>query len=164
VHDDALIDLGPHVIDLARWITGSEVHAVTRAVVTAERATFELVLGRGHARVSIATDRIHHELIEVRSAGGDRVIGRYEIGGFAAGVWGRLRPAAGSSALVLSLAAQLDALAVTVRGGATSDLGTARDGRAVMEAIETVRASAARGGRPVAVRSTHNPMEVERSC
>jgi predicted dehydrogenase len=163
VHDDVLTDLGPHVIDLARWISDSEVQAVTRAEVTAERASFELVLGRAHARVTIATDRIHHELVEVRSASGSRVVGRHEIGGFIAGIRDRLRPTTNSS-LVLSLAAQLEALAVAARGGSATQLGTARDGWAVMEAIESVRASSARGGQPVAARPVPEPPEVDRAC
>jgi predicted dehydrogenase len=160
VRDDALTDLGPHVIDLARWITDSDVHVVTGADVSAERATFELILARGQARVTIATDRIHHELIEVHSVGG-RVLGHYEIGGFLAGLRGRLRPASDGSALVMTLAAQLNSLAVALRGGDGSDLGTARDGLAVMEAIESVRLSAWRGGLPAAVRSITNHPEVE---
>jgi predicted dehydrogenase len=160
VPDDALTDLGPHVIDLARWITNSDVHAVTRADVHAERATFELILGRGHARISIATDRVHHELVEVHSAGG-RVLGYYEIGGFVAGVHGRLRRSRHDSALVMTLAAQLDALADAARGATTTALGTARDGWTVMETIDSVRASDARGGRPAAVRSVPSLGEVE---
>ena len=31
VHDDALPDLGPHLVDWARWLTGSEVHEVIDA-------------------------------------------------------------------------------------------------------------------------------------
>jgi predicted dehydrogenase len=160
VRDDALTDLGPHVIDLARWITDSDVHAVTHAEVHAERATFELILGRGHARISIATDRVHHELVEVHSAGG-RVLSYYEIGGFVAGVRGRLRRSPHDSALVMTLAAQLDALADAARGAPTTTLGTARDGWAVMETIDSVRASDARGGRPAAVRSVPSLGEVE---
>ncbi len=42
VADDALLDLGPHLVDLARWITGAEVTGVLRAEVTPERAAFDL--------------------------------------------------------------------------------------------------------------------------
>ena len=38
VADDALLDLGPHLVDLARWITKADVTRVRRASVTPERA------------------------------------------------------------------------------------------------------------------------------
>lgn len=152
VHDDALTDLGPHVIDLARWITASDVLAVSRADVGVDRARFELVLARGHAVVDVATDRVHHEVVEARSAGGRRILARHELGGLRAGLLDRVRRSAAPSALVVSLAGELDAFAAAVRGE-TTELGTARDGWAVMETIDAVRASAAGNGRPAAVRS-----------
>jgi hypothetical protein len=52
---------------------------------------------------------------------------------------------------VRSLAGQLAAFTAAVRGGPTPSLGTAADGLAAMEVLETVAVSAARGGRPTAV-------------
>ena len=54
VADDALLDLGPHLVDLARWITGAEVTGVLRAEVTPERAAFDLELGAARARIRCA--------------------------------------------------------------------------------------------------------------
>ena len=72
VHDDAIVDLGPHLVDLARWLTGAEVVAVTAADLRPDRATVELELTRGHARLRAAADRLHRELIEVRQRRHDR--------------------------------------------------------------------------------------------
>ncbi len=62
VRDDALLDLGPHLIDWARWITGSEVTDVACAECTPDRAALDLTLGRGRATLRAATDRPHAEL------------------------------------------------------------------------------------------------------
>lgn len=143
VADDALLDLGPHLIDLARWVTGQEVTAVEGAVVSSERASFRLVLTGGRAAVRCATDRPHRERIEVRAADG-RVLARAGRGGLVAGLWERLRP--GPHPLVASLARQLEAFAAALDGTPAPDLATAADGAAVMAVVDAVRASARRGG------------------
>ncbi|MGH3822978.1 MAG: Gfo/Idh/MocA family protein, partial [Pseudonocardiaceae bacterium] len=66
VTDDALLDLGPHLIDLARWITAAEVTDVRHAAVSPERAEFDLALGMARARIRCATNRPHREHVEVR--------------------------------------------------------------------------------------------------
>lgn len=147
VADDALLDLGPHLVDLARWITRAEVTEVADAGVTHEAAEFELVLGAARARIRCAANRPHRELSEVRGRDGAR-LARAAKGGLVAALRGRLRP--GRHPLVASLAAQLEAFADVARGGAAGGLGTAADGVAVMAVIDAVRARAA-GGRPVTV-------------
>lgn len=148
VADDALLDLGPHLVDWARWVTRSEVVEVTRATTSAERAELELRLGRGRAVVRAATDQLHHELLEVRHASG-RLVARHRLGGPVAAVRGRIPGRAGPGALVTSLAGQLAALASTVRGFPDPHLGTAADGHAAMAVIDAARACAG-GGRTTA--------------
>jgi predicted dehydrogenase len=145
VRDDALTDLGPHLVDLARWLTGADVTEVRRAVVTPERAEFDLGLGAARARIRCVTDRPHHERIEVRHRDGG-LVGRLVRGGLIAAVRGRLGPP-GPHPLVASLTGQLEEFARAVRGGAAPTLGTADDGVAVMAVLEAVRSAARTGGR-----------------
>jgi predicted dehydrogenase len=139
VADDALLDLGPHLVDLARWITGADVTRVRRAGVAPERAAFDLELGAARARIRCATDRPHHERVEVRHRDGT-LVGRHRAGGPLGNVLGRLRP--GPHPLVASLTAELEAFARTVRGDPDPVLGRAADGVAVMAVLDEVRARA----------------------
>jgi predicted dehydrogenase len=139
VRDDALTDLGPHLVDMARWLTSADVTEVRRAVVSPERAEFNLVLGAARARVRCVTDRPHRERIEVRHRDG-RLVGKLVRGGLLAAVWGRLGQR-GPHPLVASLTAQLEEFARAVRGEAAPTLGTADDGVAVMAVLEAVRAA-----------------------
>ena len=140
VTDDALLDVGPHLVDLARWITGADVTRVRRANVSAQRATFELELGAARARIRCATDGLHHERVEVRHRDGT-LVGRHRVGGPVHAVLGRMR--SGPHPLVASLTAELEAFARTVRGDADPALGRAADGAAVMAVLDEVRACAA---------------------
>ena len=169
VRDDALLDLGPHLVDWARWIGGRDVLEVRCPELSAERATLELVLAGGGAgapggvaTLRAATDRPHAELVELRDASGE-VRARHRLGGLAAAVRGRVagvlgragsRGSAGAgrpSPLVASLAGQLEAFAAAVHGAPPPDLGTAGDGLAAMAVLDAARASAADGGRTVPV-------------
>ena len=155
VHDDALLDLGPHLVDWARWLSSSEVVEVACSELRPERVALDVKLARGgQASIRAATDRPHAEFVELRDEGG-RPLARHRLGGVVAAVRGRLG-GAGPSALVASLAGQLDAFAAAVRGEGPSPLGTAADGHAVMMVIDAARASAAHGGHPVPV-----PLHVE---
>jgi predicted dehydrogenase len=153
VHDDALLDLGPHLIDWARWLTRSDVIEVRDAVVTDERADFELTLARGRAHVRASTDRLHRELIDVSDATGARVA-RHRVGGPSAAIVARFRR--GPHPLVTTLRAQLDAFARAMVGGDAGNLGTADDAAAVMTVVDAVRASAASGA-PISVRERVAP-------
>jgi predicted dehydrogenase len=142
VRDDALLDLGPHLVDWATWITGSDVVEVVRADLGPEHATVELQLERGHAVVSAATDKVHSEHLEVFDASGQRV-GSHRLGGLVDAVRARVDPRRRPSALVISLARQLDAFASTVIDGGATELATAAEGVRVMRVIDAARASAA---------------------
>ena len=143
VADDARLDLGPHLIDLARWLTLDEVESVAEAALTPERAEFRLRLTNGEAHLRCATDQPHREHFEARTPGG-RLIRRVRHGGLVAAVAGRLRP--GPNPLVGSLTAQLEAFARAVRGEPETDLGTAEDGVAAMRTVTAVRAWATAAG------------------
>ncbi|MGH3836760.1 MAG: Gfo/Idh/MocA family protein [Pseudonocardiaceae bacterium] len=150
VADDALLDLGPHLVDLARWITRGEVTDIRRAAVSPERAEFDLVLGAARARIRCVTNRPHRERVEVRHRWGT-VLGRHHHGGLLAAVRGRLTTRPGPHPLVASLTAQLESFARAVRGAPEPTLGRAADGLAVMATIDTVRACAAGDGSPITI-------------
>lgn len=143
VRDDVLLDLGPHLVDMARWLAGSEVVEVASASAGPERARFDLAFERGRASIDLAADRAHREVVEVREPGG-RTIARHRLGGPIALVRGRLPFGSGPPALVVSLAAQLAAFADAVQGRDAGALATAADGRAAMQVIDAVRAAAGR--------------------
>ena len=145
--DDALLDLAPHLIDLALYLTGSLPLAV-RANATRDRAGLVLATTRAEVQIECATDRPHHELVEIRSAGG-RVAGRTVSAGRARGALARLAP--GAHPLVRSLAQQLEAYARALRGADPGPLATAGEGAAVMRVLDAARRSDAVGGETVAV-------------
>lgn len=154
VRDEVLLDLVPHLVDLARWLTGSDVTAVATDHLATDRAELVLTLERGRAMVRAAADRLHLERIEVRA--GDRLVAGHRTGGLVAAVTGRVgglvarvRGAGQPHPLVASLRGQLEAFAGAVRGEPDALLGSAADGHAVMAVIDAARASAARGGSPL---------------
>lgn len=140
--DDALLDLAPHMIDLALFLTASLPLAV-RAHCTNERAGLVLGTTRGEVKIECATNRPHHELVEIRRAGGRRV-GRAERGGRVSAVLGRVTPRA--HPLVRSLTLQLEAYGRALRGGDAGPLATAGEGAAVMRVLDAARRSDAVGG------------------
>jgi predicted dehydrogenase len=154
VDDDALDDLGPHLVDWVRWLTGQAVLEVATHEISPGHVVADLTLERGRAHIAAAMDRMHHERIECRGRDGRRVA-RWSAGGPVRAVTGRLRP--GPHPLVAGLAAELDAFADVVRGRPSPDLATAADGLAVMQVIAAVRASAARDGSPVPVHPPEVP-------
>ena len=145
--DDAMLDLAPHLIDLALFLTSSLPLAV-RAHATRERAGVVFATTRAEVRIECATDRPHHELSEIRRAGGGRVA-RIERGGRTQAVLGRLRP--GAHPLVRSLARQLEAYGRALRGEDPEPLATAGEGAAVMRVLDAARRSDAVGGDTVTV-------------
>ena len=144
MRDDALLDLGPHLIDLARWLTLSEVTSVRAHALTQERAEFELELDRGQATVMCSCNSPYRELVQVRTSDG-RAAETFRRGGIVAGIIGKLSPRR-ENPLVTSLVGQLEAFAQAVRGGSNASLASAADGLAVMSVIEAVRRSAAERG------------------
>jgi myo-inositol 2-dehydrogenase/D-chiro-inositol 1-dehydrogenase len=163
VRDDALLDLGPHLVDWARWLSSCDVVEVACTELRADRVAADLVLsGGGRAAIRAATDRPHTELVELRSGasgagGAGDLLARHRLGGLVAAVRGRLPARHRPDALVASLAGQVAAFAAAIRGEPPAELGTAADGHAVMTVIDAVRASAADGGRPTPVAQPVNP-------
>jgi predicted dehydrogenase len=147
VRDDALLDAGVHLIDLATHLSAAAPICVRRAEVSPERAAFELDLSRGRARISCATDRRHRESVEIRDRAGS-LLARNRQGG----IRGRLGALSGAPhPLVLSLGRQLSALRNAVQLGEVGSLGSAADGVAALTAVESVRRSAELGGAEVTV-------------
>jgi predicted dehydrogenase len=145
--DDAMLDLAPHLVDLALFLTASLPLAV-RAHATRERAGLVVATTRAEVKIECATNRPHHELVEIRLAGGRRVA-RAERGGRVSGAFGRLAPRA--HPLVRSLTLQLEAYGRALRGGDAGPLATAGEGAAVMRVLDAARRSDAVGGDTVAV-------------
>lgn len=154
VHDDVLADLGPHMVDWARWISGAEATEVTARAVGPDRARLQLDLQGSTATIIAAADRIHAERIEVRDRS-SAVLARHGTGGFVGAIRGRVRR--GPHPLESSLAAQLEAFVRAARGDHETDLGSAADGRAAMAVIEAARGSARQGGRTISVRQPVEP-------
>lgn len=146
---DALLDAGCHLVDLARWLTGAEIGRVRALELTSESGRVELDLGRARATLEFAVDRPHRERIEARDVGGRRLYGRLD-GGVLRALLRRARTPSEDNPFVNSLARQLEAVALEVRG-TPGILASAADGLAVMRTLAAVRESAANGGswRPV---------------
>jgi predicted dehydrogenase len=144
MHDDALLDLGPHLVDLARWLTESEILRVRAVSLRHRRAEFEMWLERAHATISCSTNSVYRECVEVKDWRG-RMSGCYQLGGLFSGIRARLQPNR-ENPLVSLLSRQLEAFARAVRGNVEgTSLATAADGLAVMSAIDAVRHSSVQG-------------------
>lgn len=142
VRDEALLDAGIHLIDLACHLSGAAPIAVRQAEIAPRRASFELELARGRARIECATDRGHREAVSVRDRSGKTLASATwgGVGSRLAGLLGKPDP------LALSLQRQLEAL----RTGDGS-VATAADGAAAMAVVEAARRSAALDGAEVTV-------------
>lgn len=136
--DDALLDLGPHLVDLALLLGGRA--RLVAARCSRERAEIRLATARGPARLRCATDRPYLERVMVRSAGG-RVLARAVRGGLLRATAARLvrRP----HPLAESLDRQLAAFVTAARGGDPGPLATAADGERVMALIDEAAAAGA---------------------
>lgn len=159
VRDEALLDAGIHLVDLACHLSGAVPIAVRQARIQPRRASFELELSRGRARIECATDRGHREAVTVRDRAG-KALARSAWGGLGARLAGLARR---PDRLALSLQRQLEAL----RDAAANDpafvlcspegdkgrtpLASGRDGIAAMAVVEAARRSAALGGAEVTV-------------
>lgn len=114
MQDDALLDLGPHLIDLARWLTASEVTSVRAHALTQEHVKFVMELERGHATVICSCNSPYRERMQVRASDG-RAVRTFWRGGIVAGIIGKLLPQR-ENPLVNSLVGQLEAFRCAVRG------------------------------------------------
>lgn len=145
--DEALLDAGTHLIDLAAFLTGSAPIAVRDAELSQERASLELELGRGRARLRCRTDARFAERVVVRDRAG-RTLASSAIDGLRA----RLARLRGSpDPIVLSLRRQLEAFAALVREEDQGALASAEDGAVAMAVVEAARRSAELGGAEVTV-------------
>ncbi len=139
VGDPVILDLAPHLIDLALLLSGTGEAGIRSVHLEHDRAELELETGRGSVRISCACDRPHHERVVVR-ARGRRVVASSE-GGPAALITSRLPWR--EHPLVASLRAQLAAFAAATRGQDPGLLASAADGVRTMRVIEAVREHAA---------------------
>jgi predicted dehydrogenase len=154
VADEALLDLGPHLIDLARWLSDAPLQSVRTTFRTRERCSLELELGRARASLFCATNRPYREVVEVRGTNG-RLVARRVKGGLAGTALGLLRTS--SDPLGDSLVGQLEAFCAWVAGGDESQLASAADGVAIMDAIDAARSSHTLGGAWVDLDATARP-------
>jgi predicted dehydrogenase len=143
VRDDLLLDLGPHLVDLALWLAGRDAIRV-RARLAASRAALDVETDRGISRIRCRGDRHYAEWVEARPGGGRPV--RHRSGGVAATVAALLRRRS-EQPLLASLTAQLEAFARAVRGEDPGPLATAQDGLRVMAVLDGARRSASDDGR-----------------
>lgn len=148
VADDALGDLGPHLVDWARWLSAKEVVRVVHARLADDRAEVHLEMDGARATLHAEADRIHQEAIVVRNAAGS-VLAEHHVGGVVGAVTGRLRR--GPHPLVASLAAQLSAFVDAARGGPPGLLADADDGVAAMLVLDAARSCAEHAGAPTSV-------------
>jgi predicted dehydrogenase len=139
VGDAAVLDLAPHLVDLALLLTGAAEADVVEARLDQERARIELETERGRVRIRCATDRAHRERIAVRVGG--RTVATSSEGGAVGLVTSRLPGS--EHPLVASLRAQLAAFAGSVRGEDRGLLADAEDGVRTMRVIDAARAVAA---------------------
>lgn len=154
VRDEALLDAGIHLVDLACYLSDAAPIAVRQAQVAPQRAAFELELSRGRARIECATDRSHRETVSVRDRAG-KVVARSAWGGLRsrlAGLVGKPDP------LALSLQRQLEALrdSAFVLCSPEGDKGRtpvagAADAVTAVAIVEAARRSAALDGAEVTV-------------
>ena len=145
MQDDALLDLAPHLIDLARWLTASEILSARALILNEHRVEFELKLEWGYATILCSNHSYYRERIVVKDAQG-RVRGSYNRGGLVLGIGARLQPKR-ENPLVRLMIRQLEAFGLAVRGLLNgAPLATSADGLAVMSVIDAVRRSATQGG------------------
>jgi myo-inositol 2-dehydrogenase / D-chiro-inositol 1-dehydrogenase len=126
------LDLGPHAVDLAFWLSGAEPDSVTGSVDgTRMTARIELAGGRGVAHVSCNANRPYRERVTLEA---EAIVLEVSRGGLLTALADRFR----GSPLVPSLVLQLEAFARAARGEQEPDLATAIDGVRVMGALECV--------------------------
>jgi predicted dehydrogenase len=153
--DEALLDAGIHLIDLACFLTGSTPIAVRRAEIEDERASLEMELARGRARITCATDRSHRETILVRDRSG-KTLARSTWGGIRSRFSGLL---GGPDPLIVSLQRQIEAVGVSLmepphlllQQGHPHRLATAADGVVAMAVVEAAHRSAGLSGAEITV-------------
>lgn len=135
-----LLDLGPHAVDLACWLTGRAPLRVRADGPADGAAAFVVELAGGSARIRVSHEGGWREEVRVGS-GGSSALRR-------GGLVDRVRRAVArdSGPLVGTLQAQLEAAGAAVRGGpADPRLASAADGVRVMATLD---AASRAGDRP----------------
>ena len=157
--DEALLDAGLHLVDLACHLSGAAPIAVRDARIEPERASLELELARGRARIACATDREHREVIAVHDRSG-KLLARSSWGGLRTRLSSLIRR---PDPLVLSLQRQLEAVRAVgaspmerphsglQRGHPHRPLATAFDAVTAMAVAEAARRSSELAGAEVTV-------------
>ena len=140
VEDGALLDLGPHLVDLALLISGARDAEVRSAKVSPTRVEIALDLAHSTAAIRCATDRPFRERLIMRGPGRRRASS--VTGGPARALLTRLPGV--EHPLVASLRAQVLAFAAAVRGAESNLLASAADGVRVMRIIDAAARWAAR--------------------
>jgi predicted dehydrogenase len=130
--DDALLDVGVHLADLAIGMGGEA--DVVAAQIDPRRFTLELRTARGPARLRGATDRPYLERTVAR---GEGFTASRRSGGLIDGLAARLSRR--EHPLIASIARQLEAFARAARGGAPGELATSADGVRAMAVIDAAR-------------------------
>lgn len=148
VRDDALLDLGTHLVDLALWLTAAEPLEASCGLAAPDRAALRLTTSRGVCELRCSTASIHRETVAVRHDGD--IVASRRLGGVLGLVGGRL--GRGPGALAASVAAELELFAAAVAGEPADELGTAAEGAVVMRVLDAARESARLGGTPVALK------------
>ncbi len=148
VRDDALLDLGTHLVDLALWLTAAEPLEASCGLAEPDRAALRLATSRGVCELRCSTASIHRETVAVRHDGD--IVASRRLGGVLGLVGGRL--GRGPGALAASVAAELELFAAAVAGEPGAELGTAAEGAVVMRVLDAARESARLGGTPVALK------------
>lgn len=140
---EPLLDLGCHLVDLARMVSGQWPVRARSLPAESGRAEFELAMSGGARLLASCGAAVRYrEILDVRGLGGEarswrwpEPVGR-QIGS-------RLSRRAGG--LVGSWRAQLRALAAAVRGDSAGPLARAGEAVEVMAALDAVRESAHNG-------------------
>jgi predicted dehydrogenase len=135
VADEPLLDLAPHLVDLALLLAGPRI-AVRAASAGPHRCALVLETSRGTAWVRCANDRPHLERAVARRPG-RRALAKSNSGGLATAAFARLGRR--RHPLVVSLGRQLDAFAAAARGGDAGLLADAAQGARVMAVIDEAR-------------------------
>lgn len=139
-HDDALLNLGTHLIDMARWLLRSDVSRIRAAAVSPARASLELDLGPHRATLDCATNRFWRE--QVIAEGGSGSLADHRRGGVARVGLAKLRLAPRDDGFVISLSRQLEELARETRGAGSGRLAGVADGVAALSVAEAARSAA----------------------
>lgn len=134
-----LLDLGPHAVDIACWLTGRPPLRVRADASPGRSASFVVELDGGSAGIRVSHDGGWREEVQVGPGG---AAGRMRRGGLVDRASRRLRRAPGP--LVGTLRAQLEAAGRAVRGEpADPRLASAAEGVTVMAVVEAVEAAGA---------------------